>query len=50
MADFEFSNEPAWRWWMIIMFVIFFPIVFDPWWMAIFAVLVAFGLPTKNLK
>jgi hypothetical protein len=49
------TQIPAWRWWMLAIFVIFFPIVFHPWWLAvisiaIFAAIVALGIPKKNSK
>jgi len=29
---------PAWRWWVFIVFVVLFPIVFKPWWLALVSI------------
>jgi hypothetical protein len=49
----KFERMPAWHWWMFVLFVIFFPIIFHPWWMAViciavFAAVLAFALPRKD--
>jgi len=49
------TEVPTWRWVIFIIFVVLFPIVFHPWWLAILSVAL-FGLlahalfPNKNPK
>ena len=37
------TEVPTWRWALFIIFVVVFPIVFRPWWLAILSVAL-FGL------
>jgi hypothetical protein len=32
------DKPPAWRWVVFIIFLVLFPIVFKPWWLAIFCI------------
>jgi hypothetical protein len=34
------NKPPAWRWLVFVIFVVLFPIVFRPWWLAIICVAV----------
>jgi hypothetical protein len=37
---------PAWRWWVLIIFVVFFPVVLKPWWLAVVSVAIFVLLAT----
>jgi len=48
------DGNAAWRWWVFIIFVVLFPIVLRPWWIAVISIaafgLFAFLLPPKKPK